>query len=225
MGPEAGSSPPHPSLMSLVNSNIISPRHFGESQNREMKREESISAKQRQEKEVKAPANGTTHGFACSLSPANCCVRAAACVWKCCCKMHPSGVLKARGLATSWSTNKGCWHSQMDGKCVYFCQGIFYVFSALILQEVAGDKRGAHSVGAWQTHSMVFLPAPALPLCCAASLMLLPEGKPKIHGQEDELQRQRSCFVLACIKQLCQALSFSPAPREAFTHFSAAWRS
>lgn len=41
----------------------------------------------------------------------------------------------------------------------------------------------------------------------ANSLMLLPKGKPKIHGQEDELQWQRSCFVFDCSKQLWD---FSP---------------
>lgn len=134
VGPDAGSSP-HPLLMLLVNSNGISSGKFGASQNGEMKGEEnrSIAGKQSQEKEVKAPANETTHGFAPSLSPANRCVRTAFFIWKCCCKMGPNGVLKARGLATSRSINRDCRDSQMDGKRVYFCQGVFYVLSALIL--------------------------------------------------------------------------------------------
>lgn len=93
----------------------------------------SIAAKQSWEKEVKAPANETTRGFASSLSPANCCVRTAFFIWKCYCKTGPDGVLRAHGLAMSRSINRGCWDSQMDGKCVSFCQGIFYVLSALIL--------------------------------------------------------------------------------------------
>lgn len=38
----------------------------------------------------------------------------------------------------------------------------------------------------------------------ARSLMLLPKGKPKIPGQEDELQRQRSGFVFGCSERPCQ---------------------
>lgn len=145
VGPEAGSSPPHPLFTSLVNSNTISPRHFGESQNREMKGEESISAKQHQEKEVKAQSTCKRDNTWLCLLPQPCKLLCKSCrrVWKCCCKMGPSGVLKACGLAMSGSTNKGCWHSQMDGKCVYFCQGIFYVLSALILQEVAARQEGS----------------------------------------------------------------------------------
>lgn len=70
-------------------------------------------------------------------------------------------------------------------------------------------------------------PAPLLhSFSSANSVMLLPKGKPKIHGQEDELQWQRSCFVFDCSKWPCQALSFfPPATSEARTYFCAAWRS
>lgn len=38
----------------------------------------------------------------------------------------------------------------------------------------------------------------------ARSLMLLPKGKPKIPGQEDE--RQRSGFVFGCSERPCQVM-------------------
>ena len=75
----------------------------------------------------------TRQGFASPLSPANCCVRTAFFIWKRDCEMRPSGVLRARGLARSRSINTDRWDSQTDRKRVYFCQGGFYVLSALLL--------------------------------------------------------------------------------------------
>lgn len=182
-----------------------------------MKGEEnrSIAAKQFQEKEVKAPANETTHGFASCLSPANRCIRTAFFIWKCYWKTGPNGVLKARGLATSRSINRDCRDSQMDGRRVYFCQGVSYVLSALILQEVAARQEESGFSGG-QTNpqrgvSSCSSPTPLLRRFSSANpLMPLPKGKPKTRGQEDELQRQGSCFVFNCGKQLCQAVGFFP---------------
>lgn len=125
--------------------------------------------------------------------------------------MGPSGALRARGLAASRSINRDCWDSQMDGERVYFCQGIFYVLPALILWKVAADKRRVQ----WGLADPQRAPSrssPAALLRCFSSanpLLLLPKGKPQIHGREGELQQHRRGFVLDCSEQQHRALSFA----------------